>query len=80
MPSLKTVISKYDNLQTQNTKIKETVVYGIKEMVNIEIKKEQIFIENNIVKIQTNSVYKFEILQNQKQIEKELLSKGIQIK
>ena len=72
MNSIKLFLSKFKYLTFSNQLIKKECTLVIKEILNIEIKKENISVKNNIIYINTSSVIKSEVFIKKESLLKEL--------
>ena len=72
MNSIKLFLSKFRYLTFSNQLIKKEFTLVIKEILNIEIKKENISVKNNIIYINTYSVIKSVVFIKKESLLKEL--------
>ncbi len=68
MIEIKDLLSRFNNLLLGEEGKKEIIRKTISEVINIEIKSQEIEIKNNIIYLNIKPIYKNEILLKQNQI------------
>lgn len=70
--SISIYLDKYKNIGFEVVSLKKVIIAVVKDICDIDLKKEDIIIQNKVLKIKVSGVLKTEIFIHQSDIEKEI--------